>query len=69
MIHSVWIVKDGINFCNINCNCIDIENNLITGLFSAITAFVEPEISRNLNTIQIGEFKFFFLKKLKIYIL
>jgi len=51
MIHSVWIVKDGINLCNINCNCIDIENNLITGLFSAITAFVETEISRNLNTI------------------
>ena len=45
MIRSVWIVKDGINFCNINCNCIDIENNFITGLFSAITVFVEIEIS------------------------
>ncbi|MHA1147082.1 MAG: hypothetical protein ACTSR8_02445 [Promethearchaeota archaeon] len=67
MIHSVWIVNDGICLIHVNCTCLDIEDDLLTGLFSAISSFAEVEIKRNLNSITIGEFKFLFEKENNLY--
>ncbi len=63
MIHSVWIVKDGVCLSHLDCGCLEIEDDLLTGLFTAISAFIEVEIKRKLNSLIIREFKFVFDKE------
>jgi hypothetical protein len=67
MIHSVWIVKDTINLFHLDCGCFDIEHDLLTGFFSALSIFAEDTIQRKVNSISIGEFRFIFEKNNDIY--
>ncbi|MHA1293035.1 MAG: hypothetical protein ACTSQJ_10235 [Promethearchaeota archaeon] len=67
MIHSVWIVKDGVCLIHVDCGCFEIEDDLLTGLFAAISSFAEIEIKRKLNSLILGEFKFIFEKQNDLY--
>ncbi len=51
----------------LDCGCFDVENELLTGFFSALSIFAESTIKRKINSINIGEFQFIFEKNEGLY--
>ncbi|MHA1271109.1 MAG: hypothetical protein ACTSPY_15050 [Candidatus Helarchaeota archaeon] len=67
MIHSLWILKDGICLLQLNCGCFEINPHLFTGFLSALSSFTQETIKQNINIIVLEDLKFIFDKNNDLY--